>query len=123
MSYLHYQMHNHTLVFACTQPCICVACTVVASEKGVVVGRLTFVEDGDVINCSKMGVGGKAIPPNIDKVSTFPYKLFYSTHTAPSTLASTHTCTPLLVAGCHSNMLSVVYNTQRNTNAHSCTHF
>ncbi len=41
---------------------------VVASEKGVVVGRLTFVEDGDLINCSKMGVGGKAIPPNIDKV-------------------------------------------------------
>eukprot|EP00983_Pelagomonas_calceolata_P087720 1157016-Pelagomonas_calceolata.AAC.9 len=40
----------------------------VASEKGVVVGRLTFVEDGDLINCSKMGVGGKAIPPNIDKV-------------------------------------------------------
>ena len=42
---------------------------VVASEKGVVVGRLTFVEDGDTINCSRMGVGGKAIPPNIDKVS------------------------------------------------------
>ena len=41
---------------------------VVASEKGVVVGRLTFSEDGDAIDCSKMGVGGKAIPPNIDKV-------------------------------------------------------
>lgn len=40
----------------------------VASEKGVVVGRLTFTEDGDAIDCSKMGVGGKAIPPNIDKV-------------------------------------------------------
>ncbi len=40
----------------------------VASEKGVVVGRLTFQEDGDVINCSRMGVGGKAIPPNVDKV-------------------------------------------------------
>ncbi len=40
----------------------------VASEKGVVVGRLTFSEDGDAIDCSKMGVGGKAIPPNIDKV-------------------------------------------------------
>ena len=40
---------------------------VVASEKGVVVGRLTFNEDGDAIDCSKMGVGGKAIPPNIDK--------------------------------------------------------
>ncbi len=40
----------------------------VASEKGVVVGRLQFTEDGDAINCSAMGVGGKAIPPNVDKV-------------------------------------------------------
>ena len=43
---------------------------VVASEKGVVVGRLTFREDGDLIDCQRMGVGGKAIPPNVDKVST-----------------------------------------------------
>ena len=28
-------------------------CSVVASEKGVVVGRLTFREDGDLIDCSK----------------------------------------------------------------------
>ncbi len=42
---------------------------VVASEKGVVVGRLTFREDGDQIDCRRMGVGGKAIPPNIDKAS------------------------------------------------------
>ena len=42
---------------------------VVASEKGVVVGRLRFTEDGDPIDCSRMGVGGKAIPPNVDKVS------------------------------------------------------
>jgi hypothetical protein len=41
---------------------------VVASEKGVVVGRLTFTEDGDDIDCRRMGVGGKAIPPNISKV-------------------------------------------------------
>jgi DNA topoisomerase VI subunit A len=41
---------------------------VVASEKGVVVGRLQFTEDGDHIDCTKMGVGGKAIPPNVDKV-------------------------------------------------------
>jgi meiotic recombination protein SPO11 len=40
---------------------------VVASEKGVVVGRLSFREDGDFIDCRRMGVGGKAIPPNIDK--------------------------------------------------------
>lgn len=43
---------------------------VVASEKGVVVGRLSFREDGDLIDCQRMGVGGKAIPPNVDKVSS-----------------------------------------------------
>ena len=43
---------------------------VVASEKGVVVGRLTYREDGDLIDCQRMGVGGKAIPPNVDKVTT-----------------------------------------------------
>jgi meiotic recombination protein SPO11 len=43
-------------------------CAVVASEKGVVVGKLQFREDGDLIDCTKMGVGGKAIPPNVDKV-------------------------------------------------------
>ena len=25
-------------------------------------------EDGDNIDCARMGVGGKAIPPNVDKV-------------------------------------------------------
>jgi hypothetical protein len=44
---------------------------VVASEKGVVVGRLTYREDGDLIDCQRMGVGGKAIPPNVDKVCAF----------------------------------------------------
>lgn len=47
---------------------ICCVRAVVASEKGVVVGRLTFREDGDLIDCQRMGVGGKAIPPNVDKV-------------------------------------------------------
>lgn len=42
---------------------------VVASDKGLVVGRVTFVEDGDYIDCTKMGVGGKAIPPYIDKIT------------------------------------------------------
>ena len=41
---------------------------VVASDKGLVVGRITFYEDGDYIDCTKMGVGGKAIPPYIDKI-------------------------------------------------------
>jgi meiotic recombination protein SPO11 len=41
---------------------------VVASDKGLVVGRIQFYEDGDYIDCTKMGVGGKAIPPYIDKI-------------------------------------------------------
>jgi meiotic recombination protein SPO11 len=41
---------------------------VVASDKGLVVGRIRFDEDGDDIDCTKMGVGGKAIPPYIDKI-------------------------------------------------------
>lgn len=43
---------------------------VVASDKGLVVGRITFYEDGDFIDCTKMGVGGKAIPPYIDKIES-----------------------------------------------------
>jgi meiotic recombination protein SPO11 len=42
---------------------------VVASDKGVVIGKLTFKEDGDQIDCSKMGVGGKAIPASVDKIT------------------------------------------------------
>ena len=41
---------------------------VVASDKGLVVGRVSFTEDGDWIDCTRMGVGGKAIPPYIDKI-------------------------------------------------------
>ena len=41
---------------------------VVASEKGVVVGALKFRENGDDIDCSRMGVGGKAIPPHVDLI-------------------------------------------------------
>jgi DNA topoisomerase VI subunit A len=41
---------------------------VVASDKGLVVGRVRFIEDGDPIDCTRMGVGGKAIPPYIDKI-------------------------------------------------------
>jgi len=43
---------------------------VVASEKGVVVGRLQYLEDGDEIDCTRMGVGGKAIPSNMTKVTS-----------------------------------------------------
>lgn len=54
---------------SCMLGCTRSSLNVVASEKGVVVGRLIFSDDGDEIDCTKMGVGGKAIPPNIDRVS------------------------------------------------------
>lgn len=56
---------------ACMLGCTRTSLNVVASEKGIVVGRLQFTENGDEIDCSKMGVGGKAIPPFIDKVENF----------------------------------------------------
>ncbi len=42
---------------------------VVASTKGIVVGRISFKESGDFIDCTKMGVGGKAITPMIDQIT------------------------------------------------------
>lgn len=54
---------------SCMLGCTRSSLHVVASEKGVVVGRLIFADDGDRIDCTRMGVGGKAIPPNIDRVS------------------------------------------------------
>jgi hypothetical protein len=42
---------------------------VVAAEKGIVVGRVIFEDDEDTIDCTKMGIGGKAIPPSIDRVT------------------------------------------------------
>ncbi|KAJ0987700.1 hypothetical protein J5N97_006056 [Dioscorea zingiberensis] len=54
---------------SCMLGCTRSSLHVVASEKGVVVGRLVFSDDGDRIDCTRMGIGGKAIPPNIDRVS------------------------------------------------------
>ena len=42
---------------------------VVASAKGAVVGRLRFREGGDLIDCTKMGTGGKAITPLVDTIT------------------------------------------------------
>ncbi|GLE06353.1 hypothetical protein PINS_up015600 [Pythium insidiosum] len=54
---------------ACMVGCTRSSLNVVASEKGIVVGRLSFRDDGDLIDCTKMGVGGKAIPPYMDRIS------------------------------------------------------
>ena len=40
---------------------------VIASAKGVVLGKLTFTEKGDFIDCSQ-GVGGRSITPMLDLV-------------------------------------------------------
>lgn len=54
---------------ACIMGCTRSNLNVVASEKGLVVGRLRYQEDGDPIDCTRIGVGGKAIPPFIDKIT------------------------------------------------------
>jgi DNA topoisomerase VI subunit A len=54
-----------------------------------------FYEDGDLIDCTRMGVGGKAIPPYIDKItdvtSDAKFILVRQTHTNKA--QSTHTNT------------------------------
>lgn len=54
---------------ACLIGCTRTSLSVVASEKGVVIGRVQFREAGDLIDCTRMGVGGKAIPPYIERIS------------------------------------------------------
>ncbi|KNC52926.1 uncharacterized protein AMSG_12234 [Thecamonas trahens ATCC 50062] len=49
--------------------CTRTSLNVVASEKGVVVGRVSFRDAGDLIDCTRMGVGGKAIPPFTDRIT------------------------------------------------------
>jgi len=49
--------------------CTRASLNVVASEKGQVVGRVSFKEAGDLIDCTKMGIGGKSIPPHMDRVT------------------------------------------------------
>jgi meiotic recombination protein SPO11 len=44
---------------ACVLGCTRTSLHVVASDKGLVVGRIQYTEDGDHIDCTKMGVGGK----------------------------------------------------------------
>ncbi|WCJ34597.1 DNA topoisomerase 6 subunit A [Euphorbia peplus] len=64
------QTHSDAVLddVSCMLGCTRSSLNVVASEKGVVVGRLIFSDNGDMIDCTKMGMGGKAIPPNIDRV-------------------------------------------------------
>lgn len=54
---------------ACMLGCTRTSLSVVASEKGIVIGRVRFREAGDLIDCTRMGVGGKAIPPYIERIT------------------------------------------------------
>ena len=54
---------------SCMIGCTRTSLGVIASNKGVVVGRVQFRESGDYIDCTKMGVGGKAISPNIEAIT------------------------------------------------------
>ena len=54
---------------ACTIGCPRTCLNVNASDKGLVVGRIQFDEDGDPIDCTRMGITGKAIPSSIDKIT------------------------------------------------------
>jgi meiotic recombination protein SPO11 len=54
---------------ACLLGCTRTSLSVVGSEKGAVIGCVSFREDGDLIDCRRMGVGGKAIPPYIDRIT------------------------------------------------------
>ncbi|MFX1518765.1 MAG: hypothetical protein ACFFCD_02425 [Promethearchaeota archaeon] len=44
------------------------ATNIVASAKGKIIGRIRFKESGDLIDCTKMGTGGKAITPFQDQI-------------------------------------------------------
>ena len=46
---------------ACMVGCTRTSLHVVASDKGLVVGRIQYLEAGDPIDCTRMGVGGKGI--------------------------------------------------------------
>ena len=48
---------------ACMAGCTRTSLHVIASDKGLVVGRIQYREAGDLIDCTRMGIAGKAIPP------------------------------------------------------------
>lgn len=58
-------LNDVACLLGCTRPSLHVN----ASEKGIVIGRVTFREAGDLIDCTRMGLGGKAIPPHIDRIT------------------------------------------------------
>ncbi|KAM0062571.1 putative DNA topoisomerase (ATP-hydrolyzing) [Helianthus debilis subsp. tardiflorus] len=60
-------LDNVSCILGCTRSSL----NVVAAEKGVVVGRLVFSDNGDMIDCTKMGIGGNNIVICVYGVSRF----------------------------------------------------
>jgi meiotic recombination protein SPO11 len=56
---------------------------------GIVVGRVKFRDDGDIIDCTRMGIGGKAIPPFIDRITDIEVRVCLERVTLP--LMQVHT--------------------------------
>eukprot|EP00911_Craspedida_sp_UC1_P002671 UC1_evm5s1960 len=54
---------------ACLVGCTRTSLNIVASAKGIVVGCVRFKEDGDEIDCTKMGIGGKSITPLTSRIT------------------------------------------------------
>ncbi|CAM9513121.1 unnamed protein product, partial [Ectocarpus fasciculatus] len=54
---------------ACILGCTRRTCITCIPPQGLVVGRIQYLEAGDPIDCTRMGVGGKAIPPYIDRIT------------------------------------------------------
>jgi meiotic recombination protein SPO11 len=73
-------------MIGCTRSCL----NIVASAKGLIVGRVSFRDDGDLINCMAMGVGGKAIPPFMDKITDIQSTAKVSRRGSPLLLRSKH---------------------------------
>jgi meiotic recombination protein SPO11 len=68
---LFHEQHESDAVLddiACMVGCTRSSLHIVASDKGLVVGRIQYQEAGDEIDCTKMGIGGKAIPPYVDQI-------------------------------------------------------
>ncbi|XP_057444101.1 DNA topoisomerase 6 subunit A-like [Lotus japonicus] len=54
---------------ACILGCTRSNLHIVGASKGTVIGNLCFKEDGDLVDCAKLGLSGKSIPYHMAKVT------------------------------------------------------
>ncbi|RYG48510.1 hypothetical protein EON67_07540 [archaeon] len=81
----------------CNRPCLPPSLPATALDAGIVVGRVQFKDDGDEIDCTRMGIGGKAIPPFIDRITDIRVGCSFCTRPrprcGPTTMLAPHACT------------------------------